>query len=112
MYDYLKILIPMAISWRSLRCTFRVSPFIRDSKVIQMHRIFSDLVWGCVSTVTRLINLTYLSRMMYWTVVGDHSHIEEAAMDGTLRRILVQKNLQRPTGMICFPHCLKYEIAG
>ncbi|KAF6114669.1 hypothetical protein HJG60_010623 [Phyllostomus discolor] len=37
--------------------------------------------------------------MMYWTVVGDHSHIEEAAMDGTLRRILVQKNLQRPTGL-------------
>lgn len=36
--------------------------------------------------------------MMYWTVIGDHSHIEEAAMDGTLRRILVQKNLQRPTG--------------
>ncbi|ELK04590.1 Low-density lipoprotein receptor-related protein 1B [Pteropus alecto] len=37
--------------------------------------------------------------MMYWTVVGDHSHIEEAAMDGTLRRILVQKNLRRPTGL-------------
>ncbi|XP_011894048.1 PREDICTED: low-density lipoprotein receptor-related protein 1B [Cercocebus atys] len=37
--------------------------------------------------------------MMYWTVVGDHSHIEAAAMDGTLRRILVQKNLQRPTGL-------------
>ncbi|MBZ3875678.1 Low-density lipoprotein receptor-related protein 1B [Sciurus carolinensis] len=37
--------------------------------------------------------------MMYWTVIGDHSHIEEAAMDGTLRRILVQKNLQRPTGL-------------
>ena len=55
-----------------------------------MHRISSDLVWGCASIVTRLINLTYLFRMMYWTVVGDHSHIEEAAMDGTLRRILVQ----------------------
>ncbi|KAG6937812.1 LDL receptor related protein 1B, partial [Chelydra serpentina] len=38
--------------------------------------------------------------MMYWTVIGDHSHIEEAAMDGTLRRILVQKNLQRPTGLV------------
>ncbi|KAL1785367.1 low-density lipoprotein receptor-related protein 1B [Sigmodon hispidus] len=37
--------------------------------------------------------------MMYWTVIGDHSHIEEAAMDGTLRRILVQKHLQRPTGL-------------
>ncbi|KAJ7345792.1 hypothetical protein JRQ81_001742, partial [Phrynocephalus forsythii] len=38
--------------------------------------------------------------MMYWTVIGDHSHIEEAAMDGTLRRILVQKKLQRPTGLV------------
>lgn len=38
-------------------------------------------------------------RMMYWTVIGDRSHIEESSMDGTLRRILVQKNLQRPTGM-------------
>uniref|UniRef100_A0A7M4EJS2 Low-density lipoprotein receptor-related protein 1B n=1 Tax=Crocodylus porosus TaxID=8502 RepID=A0A7M4EJS2_CROPO len=38
--------------------------------------------------------------MMYWTVIGDHSHIEEASMDGTLRRILVQKNLQRPTGLV------------
>lgn len=37
--------------------------------------------------------------MMYWTVIGDRSHIEESSMDGTLRRILVQKNLQRPTGM-------------
>ncbi|KAB0361653.1 hypothetical protein FD754_005809 [Muntiacus muntjak] len=46
-----------------------------------------------------IVTLTYLFRMMYWTVVGDHSHIEEAAMDGTLRRILVQKNLQRPTGL-------------
>lgn len=46
--------------------------------------------------------------MMYWTVIGDHSHIEEAAMDGTLRRILVQKNLQRPTGMM-YLACSKYE---
>ncbi|XP_038606813.1 low-density lipoprotein receptor-related protein 1B [Tachyglossus aculeatus] len=41
--------------------------------------------------------------MMYWTVVGDHPHIEEAAMDGTLRRVLVQKNLQRPTGLAVDP---------
>ncbi|XP_043929607.1 low-density lipoprotein receptor-related protein 1B, partial [Protopterus annectens] len=40
-----------------------------------------------------------LKGMMYWTVIGDHSHIEEAAMDGTQRRILVQKNLRRPTGL-------------
>ncbi|GAB0191315.1 low-density lipoprotein receptor-related protein 1B [Grus japonensis] len=38
--------------------------------------------------------------MMYWTVIGDRSHIEESSMDGTLRRILVQKNLQRPTGLV------------
>ncbi|MGH0159378.1 UNVERIFIED_CONTAM: hypothetical protein FKN15_037173 [Acipenser sinensis] len=37
--------------------------------------------------------------MMYWTVIGDHSHIEEAAMDGTMRRILLEKNLRRPTGL-------------
>nr|XP_033800021.1 low-density lipoprotein receptor-related protein 1B [Geotrypetes seraphini] len=37
--------------------------------------------------------------MMYWTVISDHSHIEEAAMDGTMRRILVQKYVQRPTGL-------------
>ncbi|KAK2516153.1 hypothetical protein Q9233_013853 [Columba guinea] len=41
-----------------------------------------------------------LFRMMYWTVIGDRSHIEESSMDGTLRRILVQKNLQRPTGLV------------
>uniref|UniRef100_A0A8C2AJR3 Low density lipoprotein receptor-related protein 1Ba n=1 Tax=Cyprinus carpio TaxID=7962 RepID=A0A8C2AJR3_CYPCA len=37
--------------------------------------------------------------MMYWTVIGDHSHIEEAAMDGSLRRILLERNLRRPTGI-------------
>uniref|UniRef100_A0A8C5HU04 EGF-like domain-containing protein n=1 Tax=Gouania willdenowi TaxID=441366 RepID=A0A8C5HU04_GOUWI len=37
--------------------------------------------------------------MMYWTVIGDHSHIEESAMDGSLRRILLEKNLRRPTGL-------------
>ncbi|CAB1328018.1 unnamed protein product [Coregonus sp. 'balchen'] len=37
--------------------------------------------------------------MMYWTVVGDHSHIEEAAMDGSMRRILLEKNLRRPSGL-------------
>ncbi|XP_069472627.1 low-density lipoprotein receptor-related protein 1B isoform X1 [Ambystoma mexicanum] len=41
--------------------------------------------------------------MMYWTVIGDHSHIEEASMDGSRRRILVQKNLQRPTGLVVDP---------
>uniref|UniRef100_A0A671SCE3 Low density lipoprotein receptor-related protein 1Ba n=1 Tax=Sinocyclocheilus anshuiensis TaxID=1608454 RepID=A0A671SCE3_9TELE len=37
--------------------------------------------------------------MVYWTVIGDHSHIEEAAMDGSLRRILLDRNLRRPTGL-------------
>ncbi|KAG9349405.1 hypothetical protein JZ751_027848 [Albula glossodonta] len=37
--------------------------------------------------------------MMYWTVIGDHSHIEEAAMDGSMRRVLLEKNLRRPTGI-------------
>lgn len=37
-------------------------------------------------------------RMMYWSVIGDHSHIEESAMDGSLRRVLLVKNLRRPTG--------------
>ncbi|XP_016379393.1 low-density lipoprotein receptor-related protein 1B-like, partial [Sinocyclocheilus rhinocerous] len=37
--------------------------------------------------------------MVYWTVIGDHSHIEEAAMDGSLRRILLERNLRRPTGL-------------
>lgn len=36
--------------------------------------------------------------MMYWSVIGDHAHIEESAMDGSLRRVLLEKNLRRPTG--------------
>lgn len=46
--------------------------------------------------------------MMYWSVIGDHSHIEESAMDGSLRRVLLEKNLRRPTGgyfmSIIFPY--------
>ncbi|KAK1797543.1 hypothetical protein P4O66_000836 [Electrophorus voltai] len=37
--------------------------------------------------------------MMYWSVIGDHSHIEESAMDGSMRRVLLDKNLRRPTGL-------------
>ncbi|KAA8588336.1 hypothetical protein FQN60_001530 [Etheostoma spectabile] len=37
--------------------------------------------------------------MMYWSVIGDHSHIEESAMDGSLRRVLLEKILKRPTGL-------------
>lgn len=40
--------------------------------------------------------------MMYWSVIGDHSHIEESAMDGSLRRTLLEKNLRRPTGRYLF----------
>ena len=42
--------------------------------------------------------------MMYWSVIGDHSHIEESAMDGSLRRILLEKNLRRPTGNVYLFH--------
>lgn len=42
-------------------------------------------------------------RMMYWSVIGDHSHLEESAMDGSLRRVILEKNLRRPTGQyVCF----------
>lgn len=44
-------------------------------------------------------------RMMYWSVIGDHSHIEESAMDGSLRRVVLEKNLRRPTGWYL---CLYY----
>ncbi|XP_031438138.1 low-density lipoprotein receptor-related protein 1B isoform X1 [Clupea harengus] len=37
--------------------------------------------------------------MMYWSVIGDRSHIEEAAMDGSMRRVLLDKKLRRPTGL-------------
>lgn len=40
--------------------------------------------------------------MMYWSVIGDHSHIEESAMDGSMRRVLLDKNLRRPTGMFSY----------
>lgn len=39
---------------------------------------------------------------MYWSVIGDHSHIEESAMDGSMRRVLLDKNLRRPTGMFLY----------
>ncbi|XP_058248902.1 low-density lipoprotein receptor-related protein 1B isoform X4 [Hemibagrus wyckioides] len=37
--------------------------------------------------------------MMYWSVIGDHSQIEESAMDGSMRRVLLDKKLRRPTGL-------------
>lgn len=38
--------------------------------------------------------------MMYWSVIGDHALIEESGMDGSLRRVLLEKNLRRPTGRV------------
>ncbi|KAL2081001.1 hypothetical protein ACEWY4_022854 [Coilia grayii] len=37
--------------------------------------------------------------MMYWSVIGDRSQIEESAMDGSLRRVLLDKKLRRPTAL-------------
>ncbi|XP_062904698.1 low-density lipoprotein receptor-related protein 1-like isoform X1 [Mobula hypostoma] len=37
--------------------------------------------------------------MMYWTDYGKQPKIEQSAMDGTLRRILIHKDLQWPTGL-------------
>lgn len=41
---------------------------------------------------------------MYWSVIGDRSHIEESAMDGSLRRVLLDKRLRRPTGICIAMH--------
>ncbi|XP_051787046.1 low-density lipoprotein receptor-related protein 1B [Erpetoichthys calabaricus] len=60
---------------------------------------------NCTRLITDITGEPYavavnpLRGMMYWTVIGDHSHIEEAAMDGTMRRILLARNLRRPTGL-------------
>uniref|UniRef100_A0A8C1S386 EGF-like domain-containing protein n=1 Tax=Cyprinus carpio TaxID=7962 RepID=A0A8C1S386_CYPCA len=45
------------------------------------------------------ISVNPVKGMMYWSVIGDHSHIEESAMDGSMRRVLLDKNLRRPTGL-------------
>ncbi|XP_021325253.1 low-density lipoprotein receptor-related protein 1B isoform X1 [Danio rerio] len=45
------------------------------------------------------ITVNPIRGMVYWTVIGDHSHIEEAAMDGSMRRVLITRNLRRPTGL-------------
>ncbi|XP_015214111.2 low-density lipoprotein receptor-related protein 1B isoform X2 [Lepisosteus oculatus] len=60
---------------------------------------------NCTRLITDIAGEPYaiavnpLRGMMYWTVIGDRSHIEEAAMDGTMRRVLLEKNLRRPTGL-------------
>uniref|UniRef100_A0A3Q1FTS4 Low density lipoprotein receptor-related protein 1Ba n=1 Tax=Acanthochromis polyacanthus TaxID=80966 RepID=A0A3Q1FTS4_9TELE len=57
---------------------------------------------NCTRLITDIAGEPYAiavnpARMMYWSVIGDHSHIEESAMDGSLRRVLLEKNLRRPT---------------
>ncbi|KAG9261064.1 low-density lipoprotein receptor-related protein 1B-like [Astyanax mexicanus] len=60
---------------------------------------------NCTRLITDLqgepfaITVNPVRGMMYWTVIGDNSHIEEAAMDGSLRRVLLEKNLRKPTGL-------------
>lgn len=39
-----------------------------------------------------------MNRKMYWADWGNHPKIETAAMDGTMRETLVEKNIQWPTG--------------
>ncbi|TRY84843.1 hypothetical protein DNTS_002284 [Danionella cerebrum] len=60
---------------------------------------------NCTRLITDIAGEPYaiavypLKGMMYWSVIGDHSHIEESAMDGSMRRVLVDKKLRRPTGL-------------
>lgn len=43
-------------------------------------------------------NKDFFFRKMYWTDWGNHPKIETAAMDGTMRETLIDKNIQWPTG--------------
>ena len=38
-------------------------------------------------------------RLLYWTDVGKNPKIEQAAMDGTSRRVIVNQNLGAPNGL-------------
>uniref|UniRef100_A0A671S9X1 Low density lipoprotein receptor-related protein 1Ba n=1 Tax=Sinocyclocheilus anshuiensis TaxID=1608454 RepID=A0A671S9X1_9TELE len=59
----------------------------------------SRMHWFNIDGEPFAITVNPVCGMVYWTVIGDHSHIEEAAMDGSLRRILLDRNLRRPTGL-------------
>uniref|UniRef100_A0A673JYA0 EGF-like domain-containing protein n=1 Tax=Sinocyclocheilus rhinocerous TaxID=307959 RepID=A0A673JYA0_9TELE len=59
----------------------------------------SRMHWFNIDGEPFAITVNPVCGMVYWTVIGDHSHIEEAAMDGSLRRILLERNLRRPTGL-------------
>ena len=41
----------------------------------------------------------FFQRLLYWTDVGKNPKIEQAAMDGTARRIIVNENLGSPNGL-------------
>eukprot|EP00063_Salmo_salar_P032241 XP_014007076.1 PREDICTED: low-density lipoprotein receptor-related protein 1B-like [Salmo salar] len=76
--------------WRRLRYSINVGQLAG----LNCSRLITDIAGEPYS-----ITVNPARGMMYWTVVGDHSHIEEAAMDGSMRRILVEKNLRRPSGL-------------
>ncbi|XP_028834762.1 low-density lipoprotein receptor-related protein 1B-like isoform X3 [Denticeps clupeoides] len=76
--------------WRRLRYSINVGQLGGPNCT----RLITDIAGEPYS-----ITVNPVRGMMYWTVIGDHSHIEEAAMDGSMRRVLVEKNLRRPTGL-------------
>ncbi|XP_064419902.1 low-density lipoprotein receptor-related protein 1B [Latimeria chalumnae] len=76
--------------WTSLRYSINVGQFSGSNCTRLLTNIAGE---------PHAIAVNPIKGMLYWTVIGDHSHIEEAAMDGTMRRIIVQKNLKRPTGL-------------
>ncbi|XP_076159537.1 low-density lipoprotein receptor-related protein 1B-like [Alosa pseudoharengus] len=76
--------------WRRLRYSINVGQLGGPNCT----RLITDIAGEPYS-----ITVNPVRGMMYWTVIGDHSHIEEAAMDGSMRRVLLDKNLRRPTGL-------------
>lgn len=43
--------------------------------------------------------LLFCQRLLYWTDVGKNPKIEQATMDGTSRRTIVNENLGAPNGL-------------
>uniref|UniRef100_A0A667ZY93 EGF-like domain-containing protein n=1 Tax=Myripristis murdjan TaxID=586833 RepID=A0A667ZY93_9TELE len=105
----------------SCRCRFQCSDF-RRPRDVSADWITGNIYWtdhsrmysinvgqlkgpNCTRLITDIAGEPYAIAvnpargMMYWSVIGDHSHIEESAMDGSLRRVLLEKNLRRPTGL-------------
>lgn len=52
-----------------------------------------------VSGIHTSFLLLFCQRVLYWSDVGKNPKIEQAAMDGTSRRIIVNKNLGEPNGL-------------